>query len=117
MKTSDLTGAELDMNNPIHTHILELDITVAGVTKTHELCVMYTYIPAMPVRRFNGFAMCPGLEISPPVPAQVEIHDIKVIVDFGGKETKTEYRVPMECKCLSPEHLEGIKERILEELE
>ena len=110
MKTSDLTGAELDMNNPIHTTTLELDITVAGVTKTHELCVMYTYIPA-----YYGAVL--GGEIYPPEPAQVEIHDLKVIVNFGGKDTKTEYRVPMECKCLSPEHLEGIKERILEELE
>ena len=56
-------------------------------------------------------------EISPPVPAQVEIHDIKVIVDFGGKDTKTEYKIPMECKCLSPEHYEAVKQEILEGLE
>ncbi len=101
------------MTNPLHTHTTELDITVAGVTKTHELCVMYTYTPEDP-----GYVTKGGLQIFiAPVPAQVEIQDIKVIVDFGGKETKTEYRVPMECKCLSQEHIEAIEREILEGLE
>lgn len=104
------------MNNPIRTIKLELDITVAGVTKTHELCVMYTYYAADPsVWRQAPYGTME--QTSPYVPAQVEIHDLKVIVDFGGKETKTEYRVPMECKCLSPEHLKAIEAEILEQKE
>ena len=99
------------MNNPIHTCTKELDITFCGVTKTHDVVVTYTYTEAIPV-----FCM-DGLPIDTAVPAQVEIHDIKVIVNFGGNGTKTEYKVPMECKCLSPEHEEALKERILEDLE
>lgn len=98
---------------PIHTKELELDITVAGVTKTHELRVMYTYTAAISAS-LGGLGR-PG--IIPEVPAQVEIHDIKVIVDFGGGDTKTEYQIPMECKCLSPEHIEAIEREILEEME
>jgi len=100
------------MNNPIHTHTLELDITIAGKTITHDVVVTYTHIPFIPaIYLGNGPPMCPE------TPAEVEIHDIKVIVNFGGKDTKTEYKIPMECKCLSPEHEEAIKERILEEHE
>lgn len=100
------------MTNPLHTHTTELDITVAGVTKTHELCVMYTYTPAIP-----AVVAIAGLPMEPVLSAQVEIQDIKVIVDFGGKDTKTEYRVPMECKCLSQEHEDAIRREILEVLE
>ena len=110
MKTSSLTDAE----SVIRTHTTELDITCAGQTKTHELRVMYTYEPAMPARHRNISVPLAELAIDPPVPAQVEIHDIKVIVDFGGGETKTEYQIPMECKCLSPEHIEAIEREILD---
>ena len=99
------------MTNPIHTHTLELDITVAGVTKTHELCVMYTYTAAIRGGIMGGVNL-----LDEPVPAQVKIHDLKVIVDFGGKETKTEYSIPMECKCLSPEHIMALEAEILEQM-
>ena len=100
------------MNNPYHTHTTELDITCAGQTKTHELRVMYTYMPALLPAQVIA-----GLPIESVLGAQVEIHDIKVIVDFGGEGTKTEYQIPMECKCLSPEHIEAIEREILEGLE
>ena len=106
------------MTNPIHTHTTELDITCAGQTKTHELRVMYTYTAAKPpIGLVWGADYEMGIPFDPANAAQVEIHDIKVIVDFGGEGTKTEYQIPMECKCLSPEHIEAIEREILEGME
>ena len=102
------------MSDPWQTRIEELDIVFAGVTVTHEVHVMYTYTPAMPacVERRSG-----GLEAFPAVPAQVELGLITVIVHKKDPHLNTSYKISVSCDCLSPEHLEGIKERILEELE
>ena len=63
------------MNNPIHTHNTELDITCAGQTKTHELRVMYTYTAGY--SEWTDSVTNTEMAISPPIPAIVEIHEIK----------------------------------------
>ena len=106
------------MNNPIHTHTTELDITCAGHTKTHELKVMYTYMAAIPAS-MGGLGR-PG--VNPSVPAQAKIHKIRefvINVDQGLETTFYQVKKTLASQYVwdSPEHIEAIEREILEELE
>lgn len=123
MKTSDITGAELD--NAIHTHTTDLEITCAGETVIHELRVMYTYTAAISGQydvRYPSPLFLQLPEISPPVPAQVEIQDIMESRTFTNPELKTDYRLTVDSQISqyvlnSPEHIRALESEILEQKE
>jgi len=104
------------MGNPIHTHTTDLEIICAGETVVHELRVMYMYYPGSPAFQHRMPISGAVYDVSPPEPAQVEIHKIMEFVIYETPDCKTALWHTQKTKYseLAWDHKEALEAEILE---